>query len=85
MVRIFSWLRPPPTELLPAGQQACISSQFAQCVDGSWVLTPCGSPLSCFALPLVNKRGTSITCDSRADATARFQQAGVTGGVDGSS
>ena len=29
----------------------------------------------CTALPLVNKAGTSVTCDSQADAAARVAQA----------
>jgi hypothetical protein len=39
------------------------------------LLTPCANGLTCTALPLVNKPGTSVTCDTQADATARVAQA----------
>lgn len=35
-------------------------------------------------LPLVNKAGTSITCDTVADAEARIAAAGASGGLVGS-
>ncbi|KAG1859162.1 hypothetical protein C8R48DRAFT_605879, partial [Suillus tomentosus] len=66
-----------------SGAQACISSAFAQCIGSSWDLTPCSSGLSCFALPLVTKAGTSLACDTQSDADARFIGAGVQGGVTG--
>ena len=62
---------------------ACITSQFAQCVEGKWALTPCAEDLKCFALPLVNKAGTSIVCDTQDDALARFAATGVSGGTTG--
>src|SRR6516164_5736413 len=37
----------------------------------------------CVALPLVNKPGTSISCDTQADALARFAAAGAQNGLDG--
>jgi hypothetical protein len=40
------------------GEQACVQGQLAQCVDGKFVLAPCGSTLQCVALPLVLKPGT---------------------------
>src|SRR5712671_4197952 len=40
------------------GEQACVQGQFAQCVGGTFQLTPCSAPLQCFALPLDNKPGT---------------------------
>ncbi|KAG1741486.1 uncharacterized protein EDB91DRAFT_1052759, partial [Suillus paluster] len=63
--------------------QACVGGAFAQCVGSSWELTPCSSGLSCFALPLVAKAGTSLACDTQSDAEARFIAAGVQGGTTG--
>ncbi|KAG2751178.1 hypothetical protein P692DRAFT_20641526, partial [Suillus brevipes Sb2] len=63
-----------------SGGQACIGGAFAQCVGSNWTLTPCSSGLSCFALPLVTKAGTSLACDTQSDAEARFVAAGVQGG-----
>lgn len=66
------------------GDQACIGGGFAQCVGGKFAVTPCSGGTQCFALPLVNKPGTSLACDTQADATARFAASGVTGGITGS-
>jgi hypothetical protein len=66
-----------------AGDQACIGSGFAQCVNGKFVVTPCGATLTCAALPLVNKPGTSITCTTQADAATRIKATGATGGITG--
>ncbi|KAJ7334080.1 hypothetical protein DFH08DRAFT_925775 [Mycena albidolilacea] len=66
------------------GQQACVGGSFAQCVSGSFVLTPCAAGTVCAALPLVNKPGTSITCDTTGDVADRIAATGATGGVDGS-
>jgi len=66
------------------GEQACVGTSFAQCVSGSFVLTPCASGTICAALPLVNKPGTSIACDTSSDVAARIAATGATGGVDGS-
>ncbi|KAF8201394.1 hypothetical protein BJ912DRAFT_843347, partial [Pholiota molesta] len=60
------------------GQLACITSQFAQCEAGAWVLTPCSANLTCFAVPSTS--GSALVCDTPADATLRFEQAGVSGG-----
>ncbi|KAJ7504442.1 hypothetical protein B0H11DRAFT_1982359 [Mycena galericulata] len=65
------------------GEQACIGASFAQCVSGSFALTPCSAGTICAALPLVNKAGTSIACDTSADVAARISAAGVTGGITG--
>ncbi|KAF4581260.1 hypothetical protein EYR40_002846 [Pleurotus pulmonarius] len=65
------------------GEQACVETSFAQCVGGKWTLTPCASGTVCVALPLVNKPGTSIACDSESDATARILAAGAEGGLTG--
>ncbi|KAF8521729.1 hypothetical protein BU17DRAFT_45558, partial [Hysterangium stoloniferum] len=59
---------------------ACVEGAFAQCVGSKWVLTECASGTQCFALPLVNKVGTSITCDSEADANSRIASTGAPGG-----
>ncbi|KAI0261333.1 hypothetical protein BC834DRAFT_896222 [Gloeopeniophorella convolvens] len=67
-----------------AGQEACIDGQFAQCDNGKFVTTSCGpAPLQCVVLPLVNSAGTSITCDTKADAEARIAATGATGGLFG--
>ncbi|CAE6410966.1 unnamed protein product [Rhizoctonia solani] len=65
------------------GEQACVGDGFAQCVGGKFQVTACSGGLQCFALPLVNKAGTSITCDTEADAAARIAATGATGGVRG--
>jgi hypothetical protein len=66
------------------GDQGCINGGFAQCVGGKFQVTGCSAGTKCFALPLVNKEGTSITCDTEDDAVARIGQTGVTGGLTGS-
>ncbi|KAI0823139.1 hypothetical protein BC628DRAFT_1421254 [Trametes gibbosa] len=59
-----------------AGEDACVNSQFAQCVNGKFVLQPCAGGLVCAALPLVNSAGTSITCTTAADRDARIAATG---------
>ena len=44
-------------------------------MGGKFVLESCGSGLICAALPLVNSRGTSVTCDTAADRDARIATA----------
>ncbi|KAL0635901.1 hypothetical protein Q9L58_005144 [Maublancomyces gigas] len=57
----------------PAKQpNACVKGGFAQCVNGKFAVTGCAGGLKCFALPLVNSVGTSITCDTPEDAAARM-------------
>lgn len=77
------------TDSCTDGQQACIdqdgASAFALCANGSWVLTKCAGGLQCFALPLVAKPGTSVTCDTQDNALSRIADTGATGGLDGSS
>ncbi|KAH8918444.1 hypothetical protein BT69DRAFT_1338150 [Atractiella rhizophila] len=65
------------------GDLACIDGKFAQCGNGKWLLTQCPSGLSCQVLPLVNKAGTSITCDTQEDAERRIAATGATGGLFG--
>ncbi|KAH9926334.1 uncharacterized protein BXZ73DRAFT_103015 [Epithele typhae] len=61
-----------------AGENACVKDQFAQCVNGKFVLQSCGATLVCAALPLVNSAGTSITCTTAADRDARIAATGAT-------
>jgi hypothetical protein len=63
--------------------EACVGNSFAQCVNGSFQLVQCPADLICAALPLVNKPGTSIACTTQADAEARIQATGATGGITG--
>ncbi|KAG8740585.1 hypothetical protein FRC10_004122 [Ceratobasidium sp. 414] len=65
------------------GEQACVNGGFAQCVGGKFQVSQCSGGTKCFALPLVNKAGTSLTCDSQADAQARIAATGATGGLQG--
>ncbi|KDR80530.1 hypothetical protein GALMADRAFT_240832 [Galerina marginata CBS 339.88] len=66
-----------------AGENACVDGNFSQCVSGKFVVIGCSATLTCAALPLVNSRGTSITCTTPADALARIQATGATGGLTG--
>jgi len=65
------------------GEEACVEGKFAQCVGGKFSLLSCAGGLQCFALPLDNKPGTSIACDSLADAEARIAGTGAKGGLAG--
>lgn len=67
-----------------SGENACIGTAFAQCVNGKFVTTNCAGGLTCAALPLVNSRGTSITCTTQSDAIDRITRTGATGGLTGS-
>ncbi|CAG8781968.1 6149_t:CDS:1, partial [Racocetra persica] len=45
------------------GDNACINGQFAQCSGkNQWSLQKCNAGLTCCALPLRNKPGTSVAC-----------------------
>lgn len=59
------------------GEDACIGQQFAQCVNGKFTLQACAPGTICTALPLANKPGTSVTCDTQADADARIAATGA--------
>jgi len=59
------------------GENACVEGKFAQCSDGKFLLTPCGVGLQCVVLPLVTKPGTSVTCDTVADAKIRVANTGA--------
>ncbi|KAI0761187.1 hypothetical protein BD413DRAFT_495798 [Trametes elegans] len=63
-----------------AGENACVNNEFAQCVNGKFVLQPCAGGLICAALPLVNSAGTSITCTTAADRDARIAATGASAG-----
>jgi len=61
------------------GDQACVGGQFGQCVNGKFALTACSAPNTCAALPLQNRPGTSIACDSQSDANSRIAAALASG------
>jgi len=65
------------------GENACVGGKFGQCVNGNFVLTSCAANLECFALPLVNKRGTTITCTTQEDAQQRIKNSGANGSLTG--
>ncbi|KAL7283596.1 hypothetical protein ACG7TL_003031 [Trametes sanguinea] len=67
------------------GENACVNGGFAQCVGGKFVITPCNTGLTCMALPLVLSPGTSLVCDTQADAQARIAATGASGGLFGRS
>ncbi|EJF60616.1 hypothetical protein DICSQDRAFT_137422 [Dichomitus squalens LYAD-421 SS1] len=66
------------------GDQACIDGGFAMCVGGKFINMGCAATTQCFALPLVNKPGTSLACTTQDDAAARIAAPGATGGITGS-
>ncbi|KAJ3275797.1 hypothetical protein HDV01_007264 [Terramyces sp. JEL0728] len=62
----------------------CIGDKVGICQGGKFTVTAaCGATLSCQVLPLVNKAGTSVTCDTDADKLARFAAAGVNNAANG--
>jgi hypothetical protein len=69
-----------PNSPCNSGDNACVNGEFAQCDGGKFVLTPCPSGTVCAALPLVNKAGTSVSCDSQSDVDARIAATGASGG-----
>ncbi|KAI0807576.1 hypothetical protein C8Q74DRAFT_1363062 [Fomes fomentarius] len=62
-----------------SGENACVNGGFAQCANGRFVVFPCNTGLRCFALPLVLSPGTSLVCDTEADAAARIAATGAGG------
>ncbi|KNZ52898.1 hypothetical protein VP01_3404g1 [Puccinia sorghi] len=72
-----------PNSSCKTGDMACISGGFSQCVAGKFVGGPCAQGLKCFALPLLLKKGTTLGCDTEADATSRISNTGATGGLAG--
>ncbi|PLW16417.1 hypothetical protein PCASD_08825 [Puccinia coronata f. sp. avenae] len=73
------------TSTCQTGDMACIAGGFSQCVGGKYVGGPCAQGLKCFAMPLLLKKGTTLGCDTEADATSRISNTGATGGLTGSS
>jgi len=63
------------------GETACVNGQLAQCVGNTFALSSCSASLQCVALPLVNKPGTSVTCDTPQDAATRISATGAQGGL----
>ncbi|KAI0769340.1 hypothetical protein BD413DRAFT_628239 [Trametes elegans] len=61
------------------GETACVNNEFAQCVNGKFILRPCAGGLICAALPLVDSPGTSVTCTTAADCDARIAATGASG------
>ncbi|KAF8906658.1 hypothetical protein CPB85DRAFT_867486 [Mucidula mucida] len=59
------------------GDEACVDGGFAQCVGGAFVVSECSGGTQCFALPLVNKAGTSLACTTEADKDARIAATGA--------
>jgi hypothetical protein len=55
----------------------CAGDKLANCLAGKVVTQSCGTGTVCRALPLVNKAGTSVTCDTAADADARITATGA--------
>ncbi|KAH9980868.1 hypothetical protein BGW80DRAFT_1266830 [Lactifluus volemus] len=72
-----------PNSPCTSGEEACVNGKLAQCVGNKFAITPCSATLQCFALPLVNKPGTSITCDTNQDAQSRIAATGAQGGITG--
>lgn len=66
-----------PSSPCTAGSNACVNGGFAQCVNNKFAITQCSGGTQCFALPLVNKPGTSIACTTKADFDARIQASGA--------
>jgi hypothetical protein len=50
-------------------------------VGGQFIKTPCAPGTQCFALPLVNKPGTSLACTTQKEAADRIAATGATGGI----
>jgi len=67
-----------PTSACTAGEDACVNQQFAQCVNGAFVLQACAATTVCAALPQVGVAGTTIACTTPADVTARIAATGAT-------
>ncbi|EGG01798.1 carbohydrate-binding module family 19 [Melampsora larici-populina 98AG31] len=65
------------------GEQGCIKGSFAICDHGKYAIIPCGGNLTCYAMPLVLKSGTSLGCVTREIAASRIAATGATGGVEG--
>jgi hypothetical protein len=66
----------PGTACAPDGV-ICVGNAVGRCINGrvDTLTTTCAGGLSCQVLPLVNKPGISIACDTEADKVARIQAA----------
>jgi hypothetical protein len=65
-----------------ANEIGCVGGKFSQCGPQlTWVSNSCPGNLACFALPLVNKVGSTITCTTEDDALARIEATGAAGGI----
>lgn len=63
------------------GENACISDQFSQCVEGKFVTQICAPGTICSALPMVSSPGTSVTCTTVAERDERIAATGAQGAV----
>ncbi|CAG8468097.1 9563_t:CDS:2 [Paraglomus occultum] len=57
------------------GTFGCIGGKFVKCAFKKWVSFDCPPTETCSFLPLVNKPGTTCTCDTPADIASRFKLA----------
>ncbi|KAJ7293850.1 hypothetical protein C8J57DRAFT_1112471 [Mycena rebaudengoi] len=64
-----------------AGKDACVNNGFAQCVNGKFVIQPCGGGTICAALPVTTAPGTTIACTTQADLDTRIAATGATAGA----
>ncbi|KAJ7597597.1 hypothetical protein C8J56DRAFT_920478 [Mycena floridula] len=55
-----------------SGENACVQSSFAQCIEEKFVLQACGPGTFCAALPLDDDAGTTIACTTLGDLEARL-------------
>jgi len=78
--RNFNFANLTAGDACSVGEDACIDGAVALCDQGKFVTVTCGS-LQCFALPLVNKPGTVVTCATEQEAAARIAATGATGGI----
>lgn len=65
------------------GETACVGKDFAICDQGKYVQMSCGPSMQCYALPLINSVGTTVTCDTEADAGVRLGGQAGSGGSSG--
>lgn len=56
---------------------------FAQCLAGKFAIVGCAAETQCFAVPLVARAGTSITCISQSDALSRISDTGAGASITG--
>jgi len=61
-----------PTFPCAMDEVACINGQFARCVQGNFVLTPCEVGLMCRASPGVGLPGTTIGCVAEDETMMRI-------------